>query len=118
MTREEAIKILKEGLVNAPSEEAWCEAFIMAIKALEQEPVIEPLERLAESASKTAKVLERLSEQKPLTEENYIELNDRFGEYVVFIVKDMVSGKGERWKEWNKEWNDKPLAVSEPQERK
>lgn len=36
--------------------------------SLEQEPVIEPLERLAESASKTAKVLERfkVSEQEPI----------------------------------------------------
>ncbi len=33
-----------------------------------------------------------------LTEEDYIELRDRFGEYVEFVVRDMISGKGERWK--------------------
>jgi len=38
MTREEASNILEKGLVNAPSEEAWCEAFIMAFKALKAEP--------------------------------------------------------------------------------
>lgn len=34
MTREEARNILKNGLVNALSEEAWCEAFNMAINTL------------------------------------------------------------------------------------
>ena len=32
-----------------------------------------------------------------LTEGNITELRDRFGEYVEFIVRDMVSGKGKRW---------------------
>ncbi len=35
---------------------------------------------------------------KPLTEEDYTELRDRFGEYVEFVVRDMISGKEERWK--------------------
>ena len=34
----------------------------------------------------------------PLTEEDYTELRDRFGEDVKFVVKDMIEGKGERWK--------------------
>lgn len=34
---------------------------------------------------------------KPLTEKDYLELHDRFGEYVEFVVRDMISGKGERW---------------------
>lgn len=34
---------------------------------------------------------------EPLTEEDYTELRDRFGEYVEFVVRDMVEGKGERW---------------------
>lgn len=34
----------------------------------------------------------------PLTEEDYIELRDRFGEDVKFVVRDMIEGKGERWK--------------------
>lgn len=38
MTREQAHRILSEGLLNAPSEHEWCSAFKMAIKALEQEP--------------------------------------------------------------------------------
>ena len=38
MTREEAYKILSNGLANAPSEHEWCIAFEMAIEALEQEP--------------------------------------------------------------------------------
>jgi len=40
----------------------------MKWETIEEEPCIEPLERLAESASKTAKVLERLkvSEQEPI----------------------------------------------------
>ena len=34
----------------------------------------------------------------PLTEEDYIELRDRFGEDVKFVVRDMIEGRGERWK--------------------
>lgn len=41
--------------------------------------------------------VEDLPSAEPLTEEDYIELRDRFGEYVEFVVKDMISGKGERW---------------------
>lgn len=33
----------------------------------------------------------------PLTEEDYLELHDRFGEDVEFVVRDMIDGKGERW---------------------
>lgn len=33
----------------------------------------------------------------PLTEEDYTELRDRFGEYVEFVVRDMVSGEDKRW---------------------
>ena len=35
----------------------------------------------------------------PLTEEDYLELHDRFGEYVEFVVRDMVSGEDKRWGE-------------------
>ena len=38
------------------------------------------------------------SKISPLTEEDYIELRDRFGEDVKFVVRDMIEGKGERWK--------------------
>lgn len=36
MTREEAHRILSNGLADAPSEHEWCMAFEMAIKALKQ----------------------------------------------------------------------------------
>ena len=39
-----------------------------------------------------------LPSAEPLTEEDYTELRDRFGEYVEFVVRDMITGKGERWK--------------------
>lgn len=44
---------------------------------------------------------EEPEDQGPLTEEDYIELRDRFGEWVEFVVRDMISGKGERWKKEN-----------------
>lgn len=43
MTREEAHKILSNGLVNAPSEHEWCVAFALAIKVLRQEPVLDKI---------------------------------------------------------------------------
>lgn len=50
----------------------------------------------------SSKELERLIDKapsaEPLTEEDYTELRDRFGEFVEFVVRDMISGKGERWK--------------------
>ena len=39
MSREEAHRILVNGLFAAPSEHDWCVAFKVAIKALEQETV-------------------------------------------------------------------------------
>ncbi len=79
MTREEAIKTLK-GEAWICCSEKWNEALDMAIKALEQEPVIEPLERLAESAVKTAKVLERLSEQERILDKIRAEIEEIIGE--------------------------------------
>lgn len=40
-----------------------------------------------------------LPSAEPLTEEDYTELRDRFGEYVEFVVRDMITGKGERWQD-------------------
>ncbi len=34
---------------------------------------------------------------KPLTEIDYIELHDRYGDEVPFVVRDMIERKGERW---------------------
>lgn len=50
------------------------------------------------SITEQLEMLKKLPSAEPLTEEDYIELRDRFGEYVEFIVRDMISGKGERWK--------------------
>ena len=33
-----------------------------------------------------------------LTEDDFMELRDRFGEYVEGTVRDMASGEGKRWK--------------------
>lgn len=59
---------------------------------------------LVRDLTQTVNELPSVNLQEPLTEEDYIELRDRFGEYVEFVVRDMISGKGERWKETN---NDK-----------
>lgn len=40
-----------------------------------------------------------LPSAEPLTEEDYTELRDRFGEYVEFVVRDMVSGEDKRWQQ-------------------
>lgn len=34
---------------------------------------------------------------QPLTDEDYIELHDRFGTWVEEVVRDMISGEGKRW---------------------
>lgn len=48
---------------------------------------------------KTAKeLLSRIPSANQLTKADFAELRHRFGEYVEFIVQDMISGKGERWK--------------------
>ena len=41
--------------------------------------------------------IEKLPSVEPLSDVDYNELNDRFGEYVVFVVRDMISGEGRRW---------------------
>lgn len=38
-----------------------------------------------------------LPSAQPITEEDYIELHDRFGIEVETVVRDMVSGEGKRW---------------------
>ena len=67
MTRDEALRRVKGYLTDYLPIDC-SEELEEIVKALEQEPCIEPLERLAESASKTAKQLERLkvSEQEPI----------------------------------------------------
>lgn len=39
-----------------------------------------------------------ISNGTPLKDEDFTELRDRFGNEVEFVVRDMISGKGERWK--------------------
>lgn len=38
-----------------------------------------------------------LPSAQPITEEDYIELHDRYGAEVESVVRDMVSGEGKRW---------------------
>lgn len=59
-------------------------------------PKIETVEKIA--AALCVHVSYFYSSIEPLIEEDYAELRDRFGEYVEFVVRDMISGKGERWK--------------------
>lgn len=42
-------------------------------------------------------VLNDLPSVPPLTETDLLELEHRFGEWVRFVVEDMLTGKGERW---------------------
>lgn len=48
--------------------------------------------------SEILNIVSKIPCEEPLTEEDYIELRDRFGEYVEFVVRDMITGKGERWR--------------------
>lgn len=48
--------------------------------------------------SEILSVVSKIPSAEPLTEEDYTELRDRFGEYVEFVVRDMIDGKGERWR--------------------
>lgn len=41
--------------------------------------------------------LSMLPSVEPLTERDYTELRNRFGEYVELVVRNMISGKGEGW---------------------
>lgn len=43
-------------------------------------------------------IVNKLPSAQPLSEEDYIELRDRFGDFVEFVVRDMINGKRERWK--------------------
>ena len=43
-------------------------------------------------------VLEDLPPAKPLKDADYIELEHRYGKHVAGTVKDMIEGKGVRWK--------------------
>ncbi len=55
----------------------------------------------AKVESEMLSIVSKIPSAEPLTEEDYIELRDRFGEYVEFVVRDMISGKGERWTKIN-----------------
>ena len=48
-------------------------------------------------ATSVEDILIMLPSAQPLSEIDLIELRDRFGEYVRYVVEDMLSGKGERW---------------------
>ena len=44
------------------------------------------------------RAISALPSAHPITETDLIELEDRFGKYVRYVVEDMISGKEERWK--------------------
>lgn len=44
------------------------------------------------------RIIEAIPTERLLSEDDYTELRDRFGEFVEFVVRDMASEKGERWK--------------------
>jgi hypothetical protein len=50
---------------------------------------------------KAKELLLRIPSENQLTKTDFAELRDRFGEYVEFVVQDMISGKGERWTKIN-----------------
>ena len=44
------------------------------------------------------KKIEQLPSAQPISESDLIELRDRYGDEVRFVVEDMLSGEGKRWK--------------------
>lgn len=44
-------------------------------------------------------LISELPSAQPLTEIDYTELRHRFGETIERVVRDMITGKGERWNE-------------------
>ena len=68
-----------------------------AIDAVEKESQVDGAYGYMDTKS-IIDLLEDLPSAQPLSEIDLIELRDRFGEYVRYVVEDMLSGKGERWK--------------------
>ena len=60
-------------------------------------PVVRRIDDTVSSLHDFEKELFALPSVEPLSESDIIELRDRFGEDVEFVVRDMLSGKGERW---------------------
>lgn len=60
--------------------------------------VAEGLKRtFVESRDVAEKMLNNVPSVQPLTEEDYMELRHRFGTQVESVVRDMVSGRENRW---------------------
>ena len=49
----------------------------------------------------TAMIEKGMEKQKKLNAIDLQELEDRFGKFVRFVVEDMISGEGKRWKDDN-----------------
>lgn len=47
--------------------------------------------------SECANVLHEVPPAQPISESDLIELRDRYGDEVRFVVEDMLSGEGKRW---------------------
>ena len=80
MTRNEAIRWiinLSEDIGKPEHQELW-----------HYEQTLSEIRELLESDKPST---------QPISETDLIELEDRFGGYVRFIVEDMINGKEERW---------------------
>lgn len=112
MTREEAHSILSNGLFQAPSEHAWCMAFEMAIKALEQEPCGDAiskeslLARLRLNYSKNQNVslqalVDIVNTERPITPARrvgeWIVLRDEYGDIVEAVCSCCDANGNHKW---------------------
>lgn len=62
--------------------------------------IVEVINRNAYILAEVMEKLEAEAErEQALSEEDYIELRNRFGTVVENVVSDMVNGKGERWEQ-------------------
>ncbi len=59
--------------------------------------VLSNIHRSTEEQIMLKNALDRVPTRKPLTQQDYQELNDRFGDFVEFVVRDMIEGREERW---------------------
>lgn len=92
MTAQEAIYCLKSYQPDAPDD--------MCIKCKYYASIEEQgyfTCKSAEARNMAIQSLESSCSVPPLSETDLLELEHRFGEWVRFVVEDMLTGKGERW---------------------
>lgn len=93
-----AIKVLVETELSCSEEPNRSDTIYRqdAIDAVKSYFTFSPLE-----GRQCAKALERVPSAQPLTETDLLELEHRFGEFVRFVVEDMLSGEEKRWEKKN-----------------